>query len=390
MELAVYWLQLAAAAGIILFAAQYMARSADIIAEKTGLGRSFVGVVMLATATSLPELGTGVTSIVWVGEVNLAAGDAFGSNLFNLLIIGLLDLYWRRGPILASVSSTSAMVGTLGILVISVGMGGMLISHLTEITSAWYISPISVIMFGVFLTAMYIIYKAEQNGDAPEPAGASNGKETVAVHATAQRADYASGRGAFPPHAPPARSGGVARASAHGHSANYEDESLKRAFGIYLITAAAVVAAAVWLAHTGEGIAELMNWDASFVGTQFLALSTSLPELAASIAALRLGAPDLAITNVLGSNLFNMGFVLFLDDIAYVEGSLWHGISDIHMLTAIIAIVMTTIVIVSVMVHRQRIRPFGQSERYGRFATVEGSSMILLYAVASFLVYTLS
>ena len=390
MELAVYWLQLAAAAGIILFAAQYMARSADIIAEKTGLGRSFVGVVMLATATSLPELGTGVTSIVWVGEVNLAAGDAFGSNLFNLLIIGLLDLYWRRGPILASVSSTSAMVGTLGILVISVGMGGMLISHLTEITSAWYISPISVIMFGVFLTAMYIIYKAEQNGDAPEPAGASNGKEAVAVHATAQRANYASGRGAFPPHAPPARSGGVARASAHGHSANYEDESLKRAFGIYLITAAAVVAAAVWLAHTGEAIAELMNWDASFVGTQFLALSTSLPELAASIAALRLGAPDLAITNVLGSNLFNMGFVLFLDDIAYVEGSLWHGISDIHMLTAIIAIVMTTIVIVSVMVHRQRIRPFGQSERYGRFATVEGSSMILLYAVASFLVYTLS
>ena len=390
MELALYWLQLAAAAGIILFAAQYMARSADIIAEKTGLGRSFVGVVMLATATSLPELGTGVTSIVWVGEVNLAAGDAFGSNLFNLLIIGLLDLYWRRGPILASVSPTSAMVGTLGILVISVGMGGMLISHLTEITSAWYIRPISVIMFGVFLTAMYMIYKAEQNGDESQTASAASSTPNGNGNGDGKAAAYASGRGAFPPHAPPARSGGVARASAHGHSANYEDESLKRAFGIYLIAAAAVVAAAVWLAHTGEAISDLMNWDASFVGTQFLALSTSLPELAASIAALRLGAPDLAITNVLGSNLFNMGFVLFLDDIAYVEGSLWHGISDIHMLTAIIAIVMTTIVIVSVMVHRQRIRPFGQSERYGRFATVEGSSMILLYAVASFLVYTLS
>ena len=175
--------------GIILFAAQYMARSADIIAEKTGLGRSFVGVVMLATATSLPELGTGVTSIVWVGEVNLAAGDAFGSNLFNLLIIGLLDLYWRRGPILDSVSSTSAMVGTLGILVISVGMGGMLISHLTEVTSAWYISPISVIMFGVFLTAMYIIYKAEQNGDESQTASAS------LLHAQRQRQRRRQGGG---------------------------------------------------------------------------------------------------------------------------------------------------------------------------------------------------
>ena len=60
---------------------------------------------------------------------------------------------------------------------------------------------------------------------------------------------------------------------------------------------------------------------------QFLALSASLPELAASIAALRLGAPELAITNVLGSNLFNMGFALFLDDIAYADGALWYGIS---------------------------------------------------------------
>ncbi len=393
MELALYWLQLAAAAGIILFAAQYMARSADIIAEKTGLGRSFVGVVMLATATSLPELGTGITSIVWVGEVNLAAGDAFGSNLFNLLIIGLLELYWRRGPILASVSATSAMVGTLGILIIAISIGAMIIDNLTDITSAWYVSPISVFMFCVFLAAMYIIYQAEQNDDESETDGAvaSNGGNG---NGNDRAAAYASGRGAFPPHAPPpppARSGGVARASAHGRSANYEEESLKRAFGMYLIAATVVVAAAVWLAHTGEAIAELMRWDASFVGTQFLALSTSLPELAASIAALRLGAPDLAVTNVLGSNLFNMGFVLFLDDIAYTDGSLWHGINDIHMLTASIAIVMTTIVIAGVIVHRQRFQRYGpEYAQNGRRVTREGLAMILLYVVASGFVYWLS
>ena len=397
MELALYWLQLAAAGGVILFAAQYMARSADIIAEKTGLGRSFVGVVMLATATSLPELGTGVTSIVWVGEVNLAVGDAFGSNLFNLLIIGLLDLYWRRGPILASVSGTSAMVGTLGIMIIAISVGAMIIDNLTDITSAWYVSPISVFMFGVFLAAMYIIYQAEQNEDEIQESAASSasnvgGGDNGNGNGNERAAAYASGRGAFPPHAPPpARSGGVARASAHGHSANYEDESLKRAFGIYLITATAVVAAAVWLAHTGEGIAELMNWDASFVGTQFLALSTSLPELAASIAALRLGAPDLAITNVLGSNLFNMGFVLFLDDIAYTDGSLWRGINDIHMLSASIAIVMTAILIAGVIVHRQRLQRYGpQYAECGRRITRESLAMIALYAVASFLVYWLS
>ena len=71
-----------------------------------------------------------------------------------------------------------------------------------------------------------------------------------------------------------------------------------------------------------------MGWEASFVGTQFLAISTSLPEFAASYAAVRIGAPDLAIANLLGSNLFNMGFVLFIDDVAYVDGPLWTGIAQ--------------------------------------------------------------
>ena len=161
MTLTLLWLQLAAAAGIILVTAHFMAGAADIIAEKTGLGRSFVGVVLLATATSLPELGTGVSSIVLVGEVDLAAGDAFGSNLFNLLIIGLLDLYWRRGPILSSVTATSALIGMLGIVVISIALVAMLVHGLTGSVSGWYISPFSFAIFGAFLVSMFLIYRAE-------------------------------------------------------------------------------------------------------------------------------------------------------------------------------------------------------------------------------------
>ena len=84
---------------------------------------------MLATATSLPELGTGVSSIALVGGemgVNLAAGDAFGSNLFNLLIIALLDIAWRKKPLLASVSRSALLVGVLGMLIISLAAGATL------------------------------------------------------------------------------------------------------------------------------------------------------------------------------------------------------------------------------------------------------------------------
>ena len=338
MELTLLWLQLAAAAGIILVTAHFMAGSADVIAEKTGLGRSFVGVVMLATATSLPELGTGVSSIVLVGEVDLAAGDAFGSNLFNLLIIGLLDIYWRRGPILGSVTPTSALVGILGILVISIALTAMVVHGLTGSASSWLISPMSLILFGVFLVAMFLIYRAE------------NVEREVA--------------------------------SPSDEAENYAERSLSRAFITYLVTAAVVVASAVWLANIGEDLAHAMGWEASFVGTQFLALSTSLPEIAASFAALRLGAPELAITNVLGSNLFNMGFVLFLDDVAFTEGALWNGISQIHQLTAIMAIIMTAIVVAGIMTKDWR-RP-----RWP--VSPEGASLIVLYVIVSVLVFALA
>ena len=347
MDLTLLWFQLAAAAAVILATAHFMARSADIVAEKTGLGRSFVGVVMLATATSLPELGTGVSSIVLVGEVDLAAGDAFGSNLFNLLIIGLMDIYWRRGPVLAYVTSTSGLVGILGVAVISIAIIGSIIHSLTDAASTWFISPVSALMFGTFLVAMYLVFRAEHGETSAKSDGDAAGETT------------------------------------NVETANYENESLTRAVVIYGVTAAIVIGAAIWLAFTGDHIAEAMGWEASFVGTQFLAFSTSLPEIAASFAALRLGAPELAITNVLGSNLFNMGFVLFLDDVSYTGGVLWHEIHDIHILTAAIAILMTAIVVVGIQNTTRR-----TAQR--SIITFTGAAMILLYIAASVLVFLLA
>ena len=68
MHLALLWLLLAGTAVVILIASNFLAKSADVIAFKTGLGRAFIGVVLLATATSLPELGTGVSTIAWRDE----------------------------------------------------------------------------------------------------------------------------------------------------------------------------------------------------------------------------------------------------------------------------------------------------------------------------------
>ena len=335
MNLAVLWLALVATAAVILIASQFLARSADVIAIKTGLGRSFIGVVMLATATSLPELGTGVSSIVLVGTPDLAAGDAFGSNVFNLLIIGVLDLTWRNGPILTAVSRTSVVIAALGIAAITLGAGAIIIHHATGTISSWPISPLSVTLLLVFLGGMFLIYKHDDAGDAEEP-----------------------------------------------DTPEYAGHSLAGAFSTYGAAAGVVVVAAIGLAFIGDRLADEMGWEASFVGTQFLALSTSLPELATSYAALRIGAPELAITNVLGSNLFNMGLVLFVDDAVYTDGVLWSTVSEVHALTAVVAVFMTAIVVVGLM-FRDRRRPH-------RFFTWEAIALVGMYVAASVLVFGLA
>ena len=333
-SLPILWSTLAILAAVILVSATQLAKSADIIAFKTGLGRSFIGVVLLATATSLPELGTGITSVTMIGGsegADLAAGDAFGSNLFNLLIIGILDIIWRRGPILSSLGTGVPLVGVLAVAGIVIAAGGILIHQNISFASNWFVSPVSIVLVLVFAAALYAVYKEEKHSDHSE--------------------------------------------TEH----DYAESSLTRAFVVYGIAAGIVVVAAIFLANTGEGLAEAMGWERSFVGTQFLALSTSLPELAASIAALRIMAPELAITNLLGSNLFNMGFVLFLDDVSYTSGPIWNAISPIHSLTAIIAVLMTMVVLVP-SVSRAKLS-------FGRLVTFESVSLISLYIIASVLVY---
>ena len=151
---------------------------------------------------------------------------------------------------------------------------------------------------------------------------------------------------------------------------------------MFLVSAGVILGSAVWLAQTGDSIAEEMGWEASFVGTQFLALSTSLPELATAVAAVRLNAPTLAISNVLGSNLFNMGFILFIDDAVFTEGVLWSNVSQIHTLTSIVAVIMTAVVIIA-LINRARTRP-------NRFWTFEAVMLIGLYVAASILVFQLA
>tara|TARA_Y100000590_G_scaffold218535_1_gene247507 strand:+ start:8912 stop:9940 length:1029 start_codon:yes stop_codon:yes gene_type:complete len=331
------WIQLIAAAILILIASKYLVTSSDTIAIKIGLGHTFVGIVLLATATSLPELATGISSITLANAPDLAAGAAFGSNIVNLLIIAIADIIWRKGPMLASISRAPVIVAILGIVIIFIASISTAIHHWTNLLDNWYVSPLSIVLVFFFIVATYIVYQIDKKEAKLDDT--KNTNESVKSKL---------------------------------------DNETKRAFLFYMISAICIIGASIWLSEIGDRLADALNWEQSFVGTQFLAISTSLPELATTVAALRLGNPEMAVANLLGSNLFNMGFILFADELAVTGSSLWANISFSHVITGLTAILMT-LIIVSALLIRQN-HPKGFSSRW---INIESSSLLIIYIIAS-------
>ena len=125
---------------------------------------------------------------------------------------------------------------------------------------------------------------------------------------------------------------------------NYSEISMKKVSLNFAIAAALLIAAAIWLAIVGKEIAAVTGWGQSFVGSLLIAFTTSLPEITVSSTAMMMGAVDLAVANIIGSNLFNMT-VIPIDDLVYRQGPVLAAVSPSHLITALVVMVMTGIFI---------------------------------------------
>jgi len=296
----ILWLQFAAVTGVIVFAGWNLSKYGDVIAEKTGLGRTWVGVILMASVTSLPELITGVSSVAVFDLPNIAMGDVFGSCMFNLLILAGLDALSRSTPISAKAHQGHVLAASFGVLMLA--MAGVSISAGQNLPAIGSISPVTFAFLLVYAIAMRMIFLFEKRRIA----------EFVEYKAEIAR---------------------------------YDKISLKQAYVTYAWNALLVVGAATYLPHLGDQIAEATGLGRTFVGSIFIALTTSLPELVVSISALRLDAIDLAFSNLLGSNLFNMA-ILAVDDVLYVKAPLLSTAAPGHIVTANAAMAMTAIAVI--------------------------------------------
>lgn len=278
----------------IAFSGSRLAHYGDQLAELTGMGRAWLGLVMMATVTSLPELFVGIGSAGIIGNADLAVGDVLGSCVFNLAILSLLDALYKGPGLLTSLAPSHVLTASLGIVLLSlVGFGLYLPDQ--YVVMGW-VGALSLVFMAVYLVAMRMVYK--HLGQAP----------VVDEQAT-------------------------------------DRSGLRRVLLWYAVHASVVITAALFLPGFAETITEETGLKASFVGTLLLATSTSLPEVAVSVAALRIGAVDMAVSNLLGSNLFNI-VILAIDDLVYRGGFLLKDASDAHLLSVLSTIIMSAIVIV--------------------------------------------
>ncbi len=282
---------------IIIYSGTKLAKYGDKIADLTGWGKAWVGLILMASVTSLPELMTGISSVAIVKAPNLAAGDIFGSCVFNLLILSVLDARIKK-PLFSIVKSSHIVAAIFGIILLTVAGMAIFLAH--ETPSVLWISSFTLVLFGVYLVSVWGIFKYEHTALMELPPASI-------VHTP------------------------------------YIAAELKKVIGNYALHALIVISAAVLLPYFGEHIASHTGLSNSFFGTLFLAAATSLPELVVSLAALKIGALDMAVGNLLGSNVFNM-FILGIDDVFYREGSLFQAISPSHKLSVFITIIMTAVV----------------------------------------------
>jgi cation:H+ antiporter len=289
--------------------------------------------VLLATVTSLPELVTGVSAVTVADVPNVAVGDVLGSCVFNLAILIVLDFLHRDESVYTRASQGHILSAAFGILLIGMVGFSLLLEQQGRMSRVAHVAFYTPAIVLLYLLAMCTVFRYQKH-------------EMASFFE--QRAD------------------------------RYPGVTLRQAVRGYAIAALVVLAAGSGLPFVGGRMAEVMGWHESFVGTLFVAFATSVPELAVTLAALRIGALDMAIGNVLGSNLFDI-LIIAVDDVFFVRGSILAHVASAHLASVISAMMMTGIVIVGLL-YRPRRR---------LFRTVGWASLFLLaiYLVNAWVLY---
>ncbi|WP_455217607.1 sodium:calcium antiporter [Kaarinaea lacus] len=296
------------AALMIIIAGSRLSRLADTLADRTGLGEALFGVLLLAGVTALPDLAATLSAAI-DSRPDLAMSNAMGSMAVNLAFLGVADIVYRKANLEhAAASSVNLMLAGLLIVLLTLPLLAIFTPNVTQ----WGVHPITPVIVAAYLFGLHLVRHTQE-----KPMW-------------------------FP----------------RNTSLTVPDEPDRhprgRTIHVWLgfISMAIVTGLSGWMLMEGaKGIADQSGMSETLVGGLLAALATSTPELVTTIAAIRIGALTLAVSNIFGTNCFNM-LVVAAADAGYAHGSIYHDMAPVQMTWSLVSILMTAILLLG-MVRRQ-------------------------------------
>ncbi len=327
----------AVAATFVWIAGARLAALADALAERTGLGRALLGLLLLAGVTSLPEVATSFTAAS-IGDAQLAMNNLLGSVVMQVALLAVADFIFSRHALTAIVPDPVVMLqGALNVCLLATVAVAALAPEVAFFgAGAW--------TWGLLAASILSFYKLVEAGGR-QPWIASNKTELSKQH----------GKRELPRGSTPVLIGQIA------------------------VVAAVILAAGAVVALSGQAIAEQTGLGSSFFGYVFVAISTSLPEASTVFAAMRRGLYTMAISDILGTNILNVTLLFCVDLISSGE-PIMRAAGPFVAIAAMLGVVVTGLFVMGLAERRDR--------SYFR-AGLDSALVILVYAGGLALLYGL-
>ncbi|MEZ5816617.1 MAG: sodium:calcium antiporter [Hyphomicrobiaceae bacterium] len=332
----------ATAAVLVWLAGSRISRYADEISVRTGLSHALLGLLLLGGVTSLPEVAVTLSASL-TGNPTLAVNNILGGVAMQVAILAVADFFMGRRALTAVVPDPVVLLqGSLNVVLLAVVAAASVIADVTVLgVGLW-----SWLILALFLLALRMLASADQRRPWLSNISREQEKEERAPDASKARAP---------------------------------DQSFAGLIGKSTAAGAVILAAGYVVSRSAEVIADETDLGQSFVGAVLVAISTSLPELSTVLSAVRLNLYTMAISDILGTNLFDVA-LLFVVDAGSPDKSVLSSTGTFATVGAILGILVTGLFLV------------GLSERRDRTVLrlgVDSTAVLVAYLGGLVLLYTL-
>jgi cation:H+ antiporter len=336
-----------AASVAVWLAGAGVVRYVDAIADKTRIGQAFAGMLLLGAITSLPEIAA-VSSASFIGNGPLSISNLLGSLTMNLVLLAIADWTCSAKAVTSGVPGPATLLqGTLGIVALALVAGAIAIGDVPVVGVG--LGSIVIFVFVVF--AFWLSSRYAKH--SPWRADRSLPKQRRA-HLRAQ--------------APPPQ------------ISELEQRSLASLWVVTGGLSAIILVGGVGLSKTADTIASATGVSSSFLGLVLVGFATALPNFSSMVGAVRLERYEMAIGDVFGANLFELGLILLADAI-YAGGPILNKGGRFALVAALAGIVLSATYLMGLLERDDR-TIFGMG--YDSFAVlwIYAASLAILYALS--------